>query len=158
MKRNLKSLLAVAATLALAPVALADPPHFDRDHGYDHPGHYRGSRERGWDGRGRYDGNDRYRDRYGWRSPGGYGWPREYGGGRGYGWPQYGYVGRPWHRGDWLPPVYRARYYYVPDYRFYGPRLYAPPPGCRWVRDDRGGLLLLALATGIVVDAVYNPY
>jgi Ni/Co efflux regulator RcnB len=63
------------------------------------------------------------------------------------------YVVRSWHRGERLPPVYWSRSHWVTDYPRY--RLYAPPRGHQWVRVDND-LLLTALATGLVLDVVYN--
>ncbi len=80
---------------------------------------------------GRYDRYDRY-DRY-QRAP--------------------RYVVRSWHRGERLPPAYWSRSRWVNDYPRY--RLYAPPRGHQWVRIDND-LLLTALATGLVLDVVYN--
>jgi Ni/Co efflux regulator RcnB len=69
--------------------------------------------------------------------------------------PPRGYYTRHWHRGERLPRAYYARPYVVYGYRSY--RLYDPPRGYHWVRvgDD---VLLTAIATGIVLDAVYNLY
>ncbi len=125
--------------LAASPVALADGPR----HGYDRPP----ERQRDYrdHGQGRHPG---------WSDRGRYLPPRAY-----YPPPRYyvprGYYGHRWQRGEWLPPIYRTRYYYVPDYSFY--RVYAPPPGCRWVHHD-GDLVLMALATGLVLDVVYDVY
>jgi Ni/Co efflux regulator RcnB len=63
-----------------------------------------------------------------------------------------GYAVRAWRRGEYLPPAYWSRGYVV-DYPRY--RLYAPPRGARWVRVD-DDVILTALATGLVLDVVYN--
>jgi Ni/Co efflux regulator RcnB len=151
--------------LAASAVAQADPPH----HGGSTA---RQQVERGWQGRGGDRHVDRRtggetRERYAWRDrQGGYGGNYAYGTPRGYYYPparyRYsavprGYAGHRWARGEWLPPAYRTRYYYVPDYWHYGYRVYAPPVGCRWVRHD-DDLILTALATGLVLDVVYDAY
>jgi len=66
-----------------------------------------------------------------------------------------GYYERRWGRGDRLPRAYFARPYIVYGYRSY--HLYNPPRGYHWVR-VRNDVFLTALATGIVLDAVYNLY
>jgi Ni/Co efflux regulator RcnB len=58
-------------------------------------------------------------------------------------------------RGDRLPDAYYGRAYLIDDYRDCG--LYAPPRGYRWVRVD-GNAVLAAVATGIVLDAVYHAF
>jgi len=66
-----------------------------------------------------------------------------------------GYDRHSWGRGDRLPVAYYGRPYVVYGYRGY--HLYDPPRGCGWVRVNND-VLLTALATGIVLDAVYNLY
>ena len=61
-----------------------------------------------------------------------------------YGWR----VGAP-YRNYYSGPVY-----VVNDYNRY--HLRQPPRGHRWIRDDRGNLLLVAIATGILADFVIN--
>lgn len=80
-------------------------------------------------------------------------WPRRYRAER-YN-PPRGFYERNWRRGDRLPRVYRAQPYVVYSYRTY--HLYDPPRGYRWVR-VRNDVLLTAIATGVVLDAVYNLY
>ena len=60
---------------------------------------------------------------------------------------------RAWHRGDRLPRSWYGSSYIVYDWRPY--RLYSPPYGYHWVRvgDD---VLLTAIATGIVLDVIYD--
>ena len=53
-----------------------------------------------------------------------------------------------------MPPAYYGRPYYV-DYNAY--RLPPPPYGHRWVRYDRD-VVLVALATGLVLDVLYDLY
>ena len=65
----------------------------------------------------------------------------------------HGYHYRTWHRGDYLPRAYYGSSYIVYDYAPY--RLYAPPYGYHWVRVGND-VLLTALATGVVLDVLYN--
>jgi Ni/Co efflux regulator RcnB len=60
-----------------------------------------------------------------------------------------------WHRGERLSPVYYAPRYVVRDYSAY--QLPEPPYGCRWVRVDNN-VVLAAIATGVVLDIVYNVF
>ncbi len=62
----------------------------------------------------------------------------------------------PWARGrDYRSYGYR-NVYVVPyaQYRPYG--LYAPRPGYRWVRDDSGNFLMVAIASGIIADVLLH--
>ncbi len=61
-----------------------------------------------------------------------------------------------WARGRDYRSYGYDRIVYVPyqDYRRYD--LYAPRDGYRWVRDDAGHYLLVALATGIISDVLYR--
>ncbi len=70
--------------------------------------------------------------------------------------PAYGYYrGHPhWTRGARYYDRGYGPTYVVSDYRYYGLR--PPPYGYRWRRDDRGDFLLVAIATGIIVDLVLN--
>lgn len=54
-----------------------------------------------------------------------------------------------WRRGERLPSNYRSHYRNV-DYR--REHLRAPPRGHQYVRTDRGDLLLVAIATGVIVS------
>jgi Ni/Co efflux regulator RcnB len=74
--------------------------------------------------------------------------------------PGYGY--RPidrrwanyrWARGAVVPYAYRS--YYVQDPYFYGLR--PAPYGYRWVYVDNN-LVLMAVATGVIADIVYNVF
>jgi len=74
--------------------------------------------------------------------------------------PGYGY--RPvdrrwanyrWARGAYVPYGYRN--FYIQDPYFYGLR--PAPYGYRWVYLD-GNLVLMALATGLIADIIYNAY
>lgn len=57
------------------------------------------------------------------------------------------------HRGDRLPREYRTNHYVVNDWR--GHHLTAPPRGYQWVQSG-GDYLLIAIATGIIVNALLN--
>ena len=60
-----------------------------------------------------------------------------------------------WRRGERLGD-WNRRYYEV-DYRDYrDDRLYNPPYGYRWVRDDNGDFLLAALAGGLIAAFIAN--
>lgn len=63
----------------------------------------------------------------------------------------YSYNHPRFYRGGLLPYEYRQPAYYV-DWRSY-PGLYAPPYGYQWV-DVGGDLLLVALATGLIANAL----
>jgi Ni/Co efflux regulator RcnB len=121
--------------------------HGDRDRGgYADRGHHRGDNG---------DRRDGYRDgRY--NGPGYGQWarrsPHRYHAGR-YQAPR-GYYARTWRRGEYLPPVYRGRGYYV-DYRAY--RLPPPPRGYGYYRhgDD---VILTAIATGLIASVVFDLF
>mgnify|MGYP005751339645 CR=1 FL=1 len=65
-----------------------------------------------------------------------------------------GYRAYRWRVGHTLPPAYYGRPYYV-DYRHY--HLPPPPYGHRWVRVDKD-VVLVAIATGLVLDVLYDLY
>lgn len=86
---------------------------------------------------------------------------------RGYHWyPQYryrapvryvyppGYRAYQWRVGHRLPRGYYDRHYYV-DHRHY--HLPPPPYGYHWVRVDRD-VVLVAVATGLILDVLYGLY
>lgn len=58
---------------------------------------------------------------------------------------------REWHRGD----RFDGPRYMVDDYRRYD---LPPPPDDRhrWVRDDAGNFLLVAIASGVITDLLLN--
>jgi Ni/Co efflux regulator RcnB len=64
-----------------------------------------------------------------------------------------GYYYRSWHRGDRLPRHWYGSSYVVHDWHPY--RLYSPPYGYHWVRVGND-VLLTAIATGVVLDVIYN--
>jgi Ni/Co efflux regulator RcnB len=57
-----------------------------------------------------------------------------------------------WRRGDRLPAY--ARSYRQVDYR--REHLRAPPRGYHYVRDDRGEVLLVGIATGVILSILMN--
>lgn len=167
---RLLSFTLVAALAGAAGAADASPR--DRGgHERGYPAHgYADQRWHGGDRRhGRHDrhGRDdrRYRPGPGHRPPHGQAWRpgpgHRPGYGYGYGYPPPGHYVRPpgyrpyrWSHGHRLPRGYYAPVYYV-DYRPY--RLAPPPYGHRWVRVD-GDVLLVALATGLIVDVAYGLF
>jgi Ni/Co efflux regulator RcnB len=62
---------------------------------------------------------------------------------------------RNWRRGDRLPFGWDRRYRAV-DYRY--AHLRQPPYGYRYVRDDRGEVLLVGIATGVILSAIFSNY
>ncbi|MGJ4730269.1 RcnB family protein [Luteimonas sp. SDU101] len=170
MNRRLKwgTALVLALAAAAAPaIAMADN---DRRGGYSHRDHDRRGHdrhERRWEGREhrrdhrharrddrrdhRYERRDHRRDdRYSrnWRAPVVvHHRPvvRHYH-------PAPRHVGPPrWARGGYVHH-YQRPIYVVNDYYGYGLR--HPPRGHRWMRDDRGDMLLVAIATGLIVDMI----
>ena len=64
------------------------------------------------------------------------------------------YVAPPrWARGGYVHH-YQRPIYVVNDYRGYGLR--HPPRGYRWMRDDYGDYLLVAIATGLIADLILH--
>jgi Ni/Co efflux regulator RcnB len=57
-----------------------------------------------------------------------------------------------WNRGQRLPANYRGRNHYV-DWRAH--RLRQPPGGYQWVEVD-GQYVLVAIATGLIADALFG--
>lgn len=135
MKRTI--IAAMVLSLAAGSVALADPPRGYHDHDRDqrqdrrHDEHHDRGEHRGHEMREHMVFNSgRYERPHGWRA-------------------------HRWHRGDRLPPDYRAQTYVIPDYVTY--RLRPPPPGYYWVRVDNNAVLA-AVATGLVVDVAVNLF
>ncbi len=97
---------------------------------------------------GRYDRDHDYRDHddrdHDYRGHGQFRYTNWHDRGRHEGW---------YHRGGYLPVEYRTRYV-VTDWR--RDRLREPPYGYRWVRSDNGDFLLVAIATGVIVDLLLN--
>jgi Ni/Co efflux regulator RcnB len=65
-----------------------------------------------------------------------------------------GYQHRNWRRGQYLPPAYRGRGYYV-DYRAY--RLPPPPRGYGYYRSGND-VILTAVATGLIASVVFDLF
>ena len=57
-------------------------------------------------------------------------------------------------RGYRYTNYYGGPVYVVNDYGRYHVR--RPPYGHRWIRDDRGNMLMVAIATGIIADIVLH--
>lgn len=159
MKRFALATLA-AITLAgplAATAAYADPParHDNRgDMRRDNDRHDNGR----WDNDRRDDRRDARNDnRWDQRRHNGY----TYNGRWNYGPPPAAFVNRPgfqpgyhqWRRGERLPAYYRSHYRQV-DYR--RERLRAPPRGYHYVRDDRGDVLMVAIATGLIASIILS--
>ncbi|MES1202121.1 MAG: RcnB family protein [Pseudomonadota bacterium] len=147
--------LALAAVTALAVVspltavsAYADPPRYqnnDRDHRNDND--HRNDRDHRndinrWD-QSQHNGYT-YNGRWHYGPP-----PASYQGRPGF---QPGYHG--WTRGERLPSYYRTHYVVVNDYRSH--RLPPPRRGYHYVRDDRGEILLVGIATGLIASIIAN--
>lgn len=58
-----------------------------------------------------------------------------------------------WRRGDRLSAYHRSHYREV-DWR--RERLRQPPRGCHYVRDDRGEVLLVGIATGVILSILLS--
>ncbi len=157
----------IAAAMAISPMAITSASA--QDYGRRGDGDYNRDRDRDYnrdrdrDGDRDWNRRDRRHDRGRHR-----GWDRRqhngyYLGSRWYyGPPPSAYYNRSdfrpdyrnWRRGDRLPAYYRSNYVVVNDYGRY--RLRAPPRGYHYVRDDRGDILLAAIATGIILSVIAN--
>ncbi|AGG88376.1 MULTISPECIES: RcnB family protein [Rhodanobacter] len=149
----MKKLLSLSAVLgAMLMLASGSALAQGNGHGRGH-GHDRDRYEQQDDGdRGYNDDGDRY-VRYEDDDQGN-------GHGRGHAYGHY----KNWHdrgrhegwykRGGYLPEEYRSTRYVVTDWRQYDLR--EPPRGYRWVRSDSGDYLLVAIATGVIVDLLLN--
>jgi len=141
MKRAATTALLVS--LVAASAAMADS-HYDRSNHRDgreqrqHREHRRDDYRNNYQHYDRRD-NDSYRGRYR---------VREY-------YRPHGYYHRDWRRGDRLPRAYYSRPYVLYNYSNYGLR--RPPRGHHWVRVDNDALLAV-IATGVVLDIVYNNF
>lgn len=145
--KMLTSALLATALLTSSGLAMAQPDHGDRGRSGEHGrGHDHDRRNHDGD---RYD-RDRERDRD-------YGYERD----RRHDRDDYRGHGRG-HDRDFVPPGHRwergnrydGRVVVVRDYRTY--RLRQPPRGYHWVRGDDGQYLLVAVATGIIMDIVLH--
>ncbi len=135
-----------------------DDHRWDNNRRGDNDG--RGDNDRHWNDNNRYDGrsNDRR-----WVSP-----PPRYvnpphhddrwDNGRWH-WGSYyrpsGYAPHYWRRGERLPFGYYGASYVIGNY--YDCGLRAPPYGYHWVRVDHD-VVLAAIATGVVLDVIYNQF
>ncbi len=152
--------LVVAAMTTLLAIGAAAPAFAAGDRDHDRGRH-------GWDDRGRGHGNDRdhrghrdYRDRRDDR--------RHYSAGYREGYrdarhndrryhappPRVAYRPYGFERGYRYSNYYGGPVYVVNDYNRY--HLHRPPHGHRWIRDDRGNMLMVAIATGIIADIVLH--
>jgi len=167
---------AIALTLATASVARADDHHergdrrdwsgehrdFDnRRHDdrrdWEHDGRDRAARDWHEDRRHDHDGwRDRaeWREHVEWRDRRDHDWNEGRYGREDYR-PSWGYREHDWRRGERLPITYYAPTYVVANYGAYGLR--EPPYGCHWIRVN-GDVVLAAIATGVVLDVVYNAF
>lgn len=66
-----------------------------------------------------------------------------------------GYRSHHWRRGERLPVAYYGRPYVIRDYDRC--HLRRPPRGYHWVRVDTD-VVLAAVATGVILDALYNHF
>lgn len=66
-----------------------------------------------------------------------------------------GYRDHHWRRGEHLPVAYYAPPHIVHDYHVH--HLHRPPHGYHWVRVDRDAVLA-AIASGVVLDVIYNRF
>lgn len=141
------AILAVTAVTALAPIAAAPasaaPPHaygYERNHDNRHDNRRDARSERRWDRRqdNGYTLNGRW---YYGAPPASAYHARDF---------RPGY--RAWQRGERVPAYYRDRAHRV-DYRQYR-NLRAPPRGYEYIRDDRGTVLLVGIATGVILSAI----
>ncbi|QRP65597.1 RcnB family protein [Rhodanobacter sp. FDAARGOS 1247] len=104
-------------------------------------------------GRGHGHGHDRDRHGYNDRDRHGYNDHRGHDHGHYSNWRDRGRHEGWYRRGGYLPVEYRTRYV-VTDWRH--DRLRPPPRGYHWVRSDNGDFLLVAIATGAIVDLLLN--
>ncbi|HEY8585304.1 MAG TPA: RcnB family protein [Rhodanobacter sp.] len=140
MKRFLGFAVACGVTLMFASGAVLAKDHGQsKGHGHDKDRHAQGDDYRGE----RHDG-DRY-VRYDGKPGKGHGrYKNWHDRGRHEGW---------YKRGGYLPVEYRTRYV-VTDWHHH--HLREPPRGYHWVRSDNGDFLLVAIATGVIVDLLLN--
>jgi Ni/Co efflux regulator RcnB len=156
MKKLLSLSAVLGAMLMLASGSvLAQGNGHGRGHGHDDKGYGQDDGDRG-------NGHDRDRDRHqrddGYRDDRGRRYVRDDGPpGHAYGryksWHDRGRHEGWYKRGGYLPVEYRTRYV-VTDWR--RDRLREPPRGYHWVRSDNGDFLLVAIATGVIVDLLLN--
>lgn len=146
MNKHFKT-AALAALVMVGPLSVAGTASAQQ---------YRDRGERHDNDRGR-DNNNRQAQRWNQREHNGY-----YSNGRFYyGQPSAAIQARrdyrpayqQWRRGERLPSYARTQYREV-DWR--RERLRQPPRGYHYVRDDRGEVLLVAVATGVILSILLN--
>jgi Ni/Co efflux regulator RcnB len=156
MKKLLSLSAVLGAMLMLASgSALAQGNSHGHGHGHDNDGYEQddGDRGHGHD-RGRDERGDGYRDDDGDRRYVRDDGPPGHAYGRYKNWHDRGRHEGWYKRGGYLPEEYRGTRYVVTDWRRYDLR--EPPRGYRWVRSDSGDYLLVAIATGVIVDLLLN--
>jgi Ni/Co efflux regulator RcnB len=147
-------LLAAAAALTLAGPLMASPA-FARDYRSEYRQDRREWRDDRRDDRRDYrnDRRDYRSDRWDSRRYNGYYYQNRFYRGAPpaayYGRPGFSYGYQAWSRGQYIPRGYPVR---VVEYRNY--RLAPPPRGYHYVRDDRGDILLAAIATGLIASVI----
>ena len=127
----------LSTLLGLSLLAASGAVLADQDHGHGH-GHGRGHDDQGQQDDDWHDGDQ---DRGDWHANG-----------HGHGHYDNGWHGRRhhWERGN----RYDGPIVVVRDYESY--RLRPPPRGYHWVRDDDDNYVLVAIATGIILDYVLH--
>ena len=148
MKASAIACAVLAGTFGISTVASAqDWRGGDRDHDRGQRWEQRHDRheERGERHDGRQYQQPRYEHRYEYRQP-------HYV----YSQPHYGHAQPRFYRGGYVPREYLRGPYFVSNWNAY-PGLYAPPYGYGWVNVD-GQYLLVALATGLIANALINGY
>jgi Ni/Co efflux regulator RcnB len=133
--------------IAAAIIGISAGPVMAQSHGHGH-GHGHGDQDQGGQDQGEQDHGDRGRsDKHREND--------ERHGDRGY----YGMHDRGRHegwykRGGYVPEEYRGGRYVVNDW--HRENLREPPRGYRWVRSDNGDFLLIAVATGVIMDLLLH--
>jgi len=135
--------LAVAALTTLLAFGATAPAFAAGDHDHDRGRH-------GWDDRGRGHGPDRRDDHRHYNA----GYREGYRDARRAPPPRVVYHPYAFQRGHGYRNYYGGPVYVVNDYGRY--HLRRPPYGHHWIRDDRGNLLMVAIASGIIADIVLN--
>ncbi|WP_049622159.1 RcnB family protein [Frateuria defendens] len=139
MKKQLGTLFVCAAMLASSPALLAQS--HGQGHGHGNDNGYDDDQDRGH-GHGHGHDKDRGYDRddHG-HGPPGVVYRGFHDRGRHEGW---------YKRGGRVPPEFLGPRYVVTDWRY--AHLREPPRGYHWIRSDNGDFLMVAIATGIIVD------